>query len=108
MPNVTIAPNDFEMRVIPDETADASYLDQEGWEDRKVQYERGDFDFVGVRAVATLRIPHGCDYIDSKVESPGLWGIESDSDDEYVRSVYDEEVQLLTDMLNDLNVTVTD
>lgn len=108
MPNVTITQDDFEMLVIPDDSPDPSYMDQDGWADRKAQYENGDFGFVGVRAVATLKIPHGCDHIDVKVESPGLWGIESDSGNEYLRSVYDEEVLVLTDMLNGLNVTVVD
>lgn len=106
MPTVTISRTDFEMQVIPDESPDPSYLDQEGFEDRKAEYERGDFRFIGIRAVATVRIPYGSDHIESTIESPGLWGIESDSDEDYLRSVFDEESQVLAKMLDGLNIQV--
>lgn len=106
MPNITIMRDDFKMQVIPDEAPDTSYLDHDGRADRKALYENGVFEFICVRAVVTIKIPYGSDYIDSKVVSPGLWGIESDSGDDYIRRIYDEEVQVLTDMLDDLNITV--
>jgi hypothetical protein len=108
MPTVTISKSDFQRHIIPDDSPDASYLDQEGFEQRKAQYERGEFHFIGVRAAVTLRIPYGTHYIETTVESPGLWGIESDSDAEYLSSVFEEESDILRDMLDELRIRVID
>lgn len=93
---------------IPDEMPDASYLEQEGlgFEERLGAYRRGEFGFIGVRAVASLRIgPISSDgrvSILEEVTSPGLWGIEDDSDADYLRDVGAEEVSTLTGMLEAL------
>ena len=106
MPTVTISKSDFQTHIFPDDSPDASYLDQGGFEERKAQYERGEFYFIGVQAAVTLPIPYGAHYIETTVQSPGLWGIESDSDPEYLCSVFEEESGILTDMLDELRVRV--
>ncbi len=103
-----VSRKDFDMAVVPEQYPDTSYLEQEGWEERLAEYRRGDFDFVGVRAVVELRIPYGQDFILHTVESPGLWGIESDSGDDYFRLVFTEESDILADMLAELGVKVTE
>ena len=45
-------------------------------------------------------------YIRHRIESPGLWGIESDSGEDYFDSVFQEEKGILTDMLVQLGVTI--
>ena len=65
----------------------------------------GQWHFIGVRARATIKIPHGINarcWITSELLSPGLWGIESDSGDEYFLRVYQEEREILIDMLTSL------
>jgi hypothetical protein len=101
---------EIRMEVVPDESPDASYLEQEGlgFEDRLAAYRAGEFGFVGVRAVAELHIPtvpysRGGWFIQT-VSSPGLWGIEDDSGEEYFKEVYEEEVDTLRDMLAELGV----
>ena len=105
---ITVCKNDFNRKLIPDECPDASYLEQEGFEDRLEQYRQGAFEFVGIRAAVELPIPYGKDRILAKIESPGLWGIESDSGEDYFDSVFQEEISILTDMLTELGVKVVD
>lgn len=88
--------------IVPDDSPDASYLEQDGWQERLAAYQRGEFGFVGVRAVAQIKIPYGADWIISKVTSPGLWGIEDDSGDAYFSEVFQEERKTLVDMLESL------
>jgi hypothetical protein len=88
--------------VVADEDPDTSYLDQPEFEDRKKAYERGDFNFVGVRAVAEVEIGG----VIQEITSGGLWGIESDSGEEYFRDeVGKEEYNELADILNEMGVT---
>ena len=103
---ITICKRDFNRRIVPDVCPDASYLEQAGFKDRLAQYQQGMFDLVGVRAAVELPIPYGKDRILVKIESPGLWGIESDSGEEYFDSVFQEESDILADMLTELGVKV--
>ena len=103
---IKIKDSQIEMEIIPDESPDTSYLEQEGFEDRLAEYQRGEFGFLGVRAVVIVPIPHGRDVIDHKFESPGLWGIESDSEQSYLEEVFEEEKGVLKDLLQELNVEV--
>lgn len=105
---ITLSKSDFYRRLIPDDCPDTSYLEQPGFEERLQQYRQGGFDYVGVRAAVDLPIPYGKDRILVKVESPGLWGVESDSDEGYLDSVFQEEIDTLTDMLTELGVKVVD
>lgn len=98
------------MEVVPDEYGDASYLEQEnlGFEERLAAYKAGAFGFVGVRAIATIEIRRADkNTIVEEIQSPGVWGIESDSGDEYFESVYADEREILLDMLAELHVKVS-
>ena len=64
------------------------------------------FDFIGIRAAVELPIPYGKDRILTRIESPGLWGIESDSGEDYLESVFQEESNILAGMLAELGVKV--
>jgi hypothetical protein len=88
--------------IVEDDSPDVSYLDQEDWQERRAQYARGDFYFVGVRAVALISVPYGQDWIVTQLKSPGLWCIESDSGDDYLTEVFEEEKKTLLDMLASL------
>lgn len=81
------------IEVLPDEDLDASYLEQDGWEDRLAQYNAGDFYFVGVRvAVETHNTTSG---VLTTTTTAGVWGIESDSDESYIREVAADEAHEL-------------
>jgi hypothetical protein len=74
-------------------------------EARLKAWRNDEWHFVGIRAKATIKIPYGTNpecWITSELLSPGLWGIESDSGDEYFEQVYQEELEILISMLASL------
>lgn len=90
------------LRVVVEEDPDpdSSYLDQDDLKDRKAAHKRGEFGFVGLRVEADV-------IIESTVQtltSSGLWGIESDSDKEYLESVAVEEYEQLRKVLKTIGV----
>ena len=88
--------------VLPDPDPDTSYLEMIGFEDRQAAFRRGEFHYVGVRAscMVTLRSQWEPHYtIEHVVESPGIWGIESDMGDAYIDEVFEEEAGILREML---------
>ncbi len=102
-PKVTVT---FKREECDDDSPDLSYLEQdcfnnategkpnEGF-DRIAAYKRGDWHMIGIRAVATIWISHGNYCTNYELKSPGLWGIESDSDAAYLESVFREECNVL-------------
>ena len=97
--------------VVADDDPDASYLEQDGWQDRLEQYRNGDFGFVGVYAEARIRFatPQGGWTQGSYIRTPGLWGIESDSGEDHFAEVGEEEQAELNDMLKALSASrITD
>ncbi len=83
---------------------DLSYIEQDY--QRSQAYCRNEWSVVGIRAAVELPIPYGKDRILTRIESPGLWGIESDSGEDYLDSVFQEESAILADMLAELGVKV--
>ena len=82
---------------------DPDYRQQD--EARLAAWRKDEWHFLGIRARATIKIPHGTNpecWITAELLSPGLWGIESDSGDDYFRQVYQEERDILTAMLASL------
>jgi hypothetical protein len=68
-------------------------------------WRNDEWHFLGIRAKATIKIPHGINpdcWITSELLSPGLWGIESDSGDPYFQDVYRDERAILIAMLASL------
>lgn len=90
------------LRVIPDEDPDTSYLEQDEFDDRLKAYKRGEFNFVGVRAEAQVEIGG----ITQTITSAGLWGIEDDSGDDYLRNdVGKDEYGVLVEILEGIGAT---
>jgi len=85
--------------VVDDTDPDTSYLEQDDFAERLAEYRNGDFSFVGVRATALIRVPYGADFIETRISSSGLWGIESDSGQDYFDEVFQEERKTLLEML---------
>jgi hypothetical protein len=63
--------------------------------------------YVGVKARATVTIPYGASFISTVIESPGIWGIESDSGPAYLAEVYEEEKATLRFMLESISQAVS-
>ena len=86
--------------ILEDPDPDPSFLDQEGFEDRREAYQRGDFYFVGIRAEAQVVIEGTI----QTLQSGGLWGIESDSDQSFFNEVANEEWDQLRSVLKTVGV----
>jgi len=89
------------VRVMTDEDPDTSYFDEDEFADRRAEFERGDFTFVGVRAEAEVAI----EGVIQTLTSGGLWGIESDSDESYIEDVALEEYDALREILKAVGVS---
>ncbi len=79
--------------------------------ERMTDYNRGEWCMNGVRAKVELRIPDKWNkntFILQTIESPGLWGIESDGEDGYEDEVFKDECATLEHMLTELGVEITD
>lgn len=73
--------------VEPDPEGDASYLEQDEFNDRLEQYHQGAFGFVGVRLAADIVIEHHGRVPERiTLTTPGLWSVESDSGEDYFRA----------------------
>ena len=91
------------METLVDPCPDTSYLDQEGFEERLRQAENGDFGFMGIRASCMLLIRIGQDdnnIILHRFKSPGIWGVETDSDPIHVQQLFEDEREILLGMLD--------
>lgn len=76
---------------------------------RMESYNDGNWHCVGVRASVELEIPSGQGgYITQVISSPGVWGVESDSDKAYIAELFDEECNTLASMLDEMGLTVVD
>lgn len=105
---ITVHRSDFKRVVVPDDDPDPSYLEQDGFEDRLKAYRRGNFNYCGVRAAIELEIPapEKGHRILQTIESPGLWGVEDDGDQEYLTEVFNDECDVLAHMLTEMGIKV--
>ena len=97
-----ISRNDIKREILPDPDLSG----QDNFADRKAQYCNGEFNHIGVSAVVNLEIPIGNGSILQTIHSPGLWGIDSDNDEDYFNQVFEEETVTLCAMLAALGVEV--
>ena len=86
-----------------DPDPDTSFMDQDEFDERRAEYERGNFQFVGVRVEAEVLIEGTV----QTLVSPGLWGIESDSDKQYFVDVANEEYEELRKVLKTVGVSTS-
>lgn len=87
----------------------ADYVFSENYEtqmelaqERMNAWRNGEWEYIGVRAVADIKVPYGRDWITTRIKSPGLWGIESDAGADYLAEVFEEEKATLFEMLASL------
>lgn len=62
---------------------------------RLTAYYQGHWHMIGIRAVATIWVQRDNYRTNYEITSPGLYGIESDSEESYLQSVYKEECSVL-------------
>jgi hypothetical protein len=98
-PKVTV---EITQERVSDADSDVSYLEQEGFEQRLDDYNNGRFSHIGIRARAKISIPQGRHQTVITIESPGLWGIETDSDESYLESIFRQERKILLDLISTL------
>jgi len=104
---MTVSRQNFERITVVDEFPDLSWLDDVADRQRLEAYDHGFWNMIGVRAKATFLIPLNGHYVIQTITTPGLWGIESDSDEDYLDDVYAAECAQLSSMLATLGVRVT-
>lgn len=76
--------------------------------ERMERYEQGDWGMMGIVAEAELMIPHKSIHPTwqiQRISSGGLWGIESDSGESYLKEVEQEELANLKSNLKELGVS---
>jgi hypothetical protein len=79
---------------IYDENPDLSWVDKKRLESMDMGY----WHFIGILAVAEIRI----NGISETISSPGLWNIESDSDESDLNEIYQDQKDELAAMLREL------
>jgi hypothetical protein len=68
--------------------------------ERMMALENGDWCYIRIWASAEIEIPQSQGrYLLQELRSPGLWGIESDSDKSYFEEVQRDELAQLRDVL---------
>jgi hypothetical protein len=73
--------------------------------ERMLRYLSGELSSIGIRAVATFTIPvFGDSTMQQTVDSPGIWGIESDSEASELASVACDEIVELRAMLMGMGI----
>lgn len=95
-----------EIVILPDNDPDTSYLAQPEFADRLDEYNRGLFGFIGVRARVSQH--NWTTGVTTILESPGVWGIESDFDDAFVLEVGQDELTILRTTLTNVQALSID
>lgn len=85
-PDSDASPNDYLFQ-------DPDYREQD--QERLDSWRRGDWYFVGIQARAHVCIVRNGVGTTYELTSPGLWGIESDSDASYLQEVFADECDTL-------------
>lgn len=62
---------------------------------RLAAYNRGEWHMIGIRARAVVQVQRPGYTTLYEMESPGLWGIEDDSGEDYLSQVFEDEKSIL-------------
>lgn len=99
--SMTVARSDFRRITRADAWSEPPWRDEPENASARDEYR------IGLQAEASFLIPLGNHFVIQTVTSPGLWGIDADSDDAYLDEVFADECENLAAMLEALGVTVT-
>jgi len=85
---------------IVDEDPEISWMDGK----RLKEYDNGEFCFIGIEVETEILTSHdkGKTFLINHISSGGLWGIESDSEDDYFKEVVAEEMSELKKILQSM------
>ncbi len=73
---------------------------------RLQEFYSGGLGCIGIKAKTLIYIPKGSDtYLMQEIASGGLWGIESDSDDQSIKEIEDSQLADLKDTLDQLGIS---
>lgn len=98
----------FKREVIEDiEHGEPDWLFQDhaegpAYQARLAAYRAGEWSFVGIRAIALCQVVKNGVGTFINLESPGLWGVESDAGEPYFNEIYRDEVNTLKDMIESM------
>jgi hypothetical protein len=70
--------------------------------ERMERLQHGDWCYIGIQAEAEILIPPGSHSIVQEITSGGLWGVESDSDKDYLAEIETEQLSELREQLRAL------
>lgn len=70
---------------------------------------RGEWSMIGIRAEVTIQVPtkQGGSILQT-LRSPGLWGIESDSDKAHLDEVFSDQCDILAEVIEEWEVVYVD
>jgi hypothetical protein len=95
---------------VPDDAERERYLAQDA--ERLAKFHAGDWWMVGVRLAADIEVPEEKmsehDFRQAQtltITTPGTWGVESDSGEDYFRELAGDELDMLKDDLRALRFT---
>jgi hypothetical protein len=105
----TLTIDSIEIETIPDDDPDVSWLEQEGFEDRRETYELGYWYLFGVRLLARITLEHAGRIPETiELRTPGLWGVESDAGEEYLDEIAADELPMLVEDLRAFGFSPTE
>ncbi len=99
----------FKRKIEADDTSPLDWMDRDNPDDAKriKDYDRDLWSFVGIVARASILVVRNGRGTYYHLDSAGLYGIESDSGEEYLNEVYqDQKDELLADLALFGNFTV--
>jgi hypothetical protein len=111
----TVNQNEFQLVVEYDEDPDTSYMDQEGFESEKHDYERELIAAYSVYAEVKLDINIGTKdrpfIVEHKVRTPGCHGVMLYTDvdpkeNPHTQEIFEEESETLIDMITEMGMGV--
>lgn len=67
----------------------------------------GEWELIGIRARATVYVPaEGVSFAVYEMESPGVWGVESDAGEELLSELFEEEKAQVIDAIRAMGAAV--
>lgn len=106
LPTVAASRKNFRRVVEIDEGPELSWRNAAD-RDRLAAFQEGAWHLIGIQAKADIIVRRDGRPVAKSVTSPGMWGIDSDSDESYLDDVFAAECDRLADMIEALGVTVT-
>ena len=114
---------EIKIKIMIDDNPDLSYLSQDYHEiediierekylsqdKKRLENYDNSWNTIGIKAYTMIYLPIGNNSFKlQEIDSGGLWGIESDSEKEYIQEIKNEQINELKGYLQMLNVDIPD